>query len=264
MRSGNGYDRSMLGTIFTLAWPTMLEQLTQTAVQYIDTAMVGTLGTKATAAVGATGTVNWLIGSIVSAVGIGFLAFIARQIGAGNRERARQASAQACSVTLALGLVLTAVLLLNAKRIPVWMQVDPAIRDMAARYFTIIYLPMLFRTASILLGSLGQRGGFCLWRRGNDPGALEASGHFPQGTAVQTQAGDSPALFPGCPAEPGAAVRDFFRVCGIRFHDQQPGRNIHGGPYDRQYGGKPVLYSRMGDADGGGHAERKRLRRQEP
>ena len=318
MRYGNGYDRSMLGTIFALAWPTMLEQLTQTAVQYIDTAMVGTLGTQATAAVGATGTVNWLIGSIVSAVGIGFLAFIARQIGAGNRERARQASAQACSVTLALGLVLTAVLLLNAKRIPVWMQVDPAIRDMAARYFTIIYLPMLFRTASILLGTvlrsagdtrtpmriglvvngmnmllnfllifptrtvsifsteillpgagrrrgrLGQRGGFCLWRRGNDPGALEASGHFPQGTAVQTQAGDSPALFPGCPAEPGAAVRDFFRVCGIRFHDQQPGRNIHGGPYDRQYGGKPVLYSRMGDADGGGHAERKRLRRQGP
>ena len=33
MRSGNGYDRSMLGTIFALAWPTMLEQLTQTAVQ---------------------------------------------------------------------------------------------------------------------------------------------------------------------------------------------------------------------------------------
>ena len=159
MRSGNGYDRSMLGTIFTLAWPTMLEQLTQTAVQYIDTAMVGTLGTQATAAVGATGTVNWLIGSIVSAVGIGFLAFIARQIGAGNQERARQASAQACSVTLALGLVLTAVLLLNAKRIPVWMQVDPAIRDMAARYFTIIYLPMLFRTASILLGTVLRSAG---------------------------------------------------------------------------------------------------------
>ena len=150
MRSGNGYDRSMLGTIFTLAWPTMLEQLTQTAVQYIDTAMVGALGTKATAAVGATGTVNWMIGSIVSAVGIGFLAFIARQIGAGRHERARQASAQACTVTLALGVLLTAVMLLNARRIPVWMQVDPGIRDMASRYVTIIYLPMPFRTSSAI------------------------------------------------------------------------------------------------------------------
>ena len=48
----------MLPAIFTLAWPTMLEQLMQTAVQYVDTAMVGTLGTQATAAVGATGTVS--------------------------------------------------------------------------------------------------------------------------------------------------------------------------------------------------------------
>ncbi len=149
----------MLGTIFTLAWPTMLEQLTQTAVQYVDTAMVGALGTKATAAVGATGTVNWLIGSIVSAVGVGFLAFIARQIGAGRPDRARQASAQACTVTLALGTLLTALLLLNAKRIPAWMQVDPGIRDMAAGYFTIIYLPMLFRTASILLGTVLRSAG---------------------------------------------------------------------------------------------------------
>ena len=68
------FDRAMLGTIFTLAWPTMLEQLTQTAVQYIDTAMVGSLGTRATAAVGATSTVSWMIGSVVSAIGIGFLA----------------------------------------------------------------------------------------------------------------------------------------------------------------------------------------------
>ena len=46
------FDRAMLPVIFSLAWPTMLEQFMQTAVQYIDTAMVGTLGTQATAAVG--------------------------------------------------------------------------------------------------------------------------------------------------------------------------------------------------------------------
>ena len=51
-------DAPILGIIFSLAWPTMLEELMQTAVQYIDTAMVGSLGTQATAAVGATGTVS--------------------------------------------------------------------------------------------------------------------------------------------------------------------------------------------------------------
>lgn len=51
--------KEMLPVIFSLAWPTMLEQLMQTAVQYMDTGMVGVLGTSATAAVGATSTVNW-------------------------------------------------------------------------------------------------------------------------------------------------------------------------------------------------------------
>ena len=51
-------DWGMIAIIMSLAWPTMLEQLMQTAVQYIDTAMVGSLGTQATAAVGATTTVN--------------------------------------------------------------------------------------------------------------------------------------------------------------------------------------------------------------
>ena len=66
--------RVLLPVVLSLAWPTMLEQLMQTAVQYIDTAMVGRLGTAATAAVGSTTTVNWLVGSTIYAFGIGFLA----------------------------------------------------------------------------------------------------------------------------------------------------------------------------------------------
>ena len=78
----------MVSTILTLAWPTMLEELMQTAVQYIDTAMVGAIGTQATAAVGATSTVNWLIGSTVAAIGVGFLSFVSQACGAGDTKRA--------------------------------------------------------------------------------------------------------------------------------------------------------------------------------
>ena len=90
-------NRAMIVTILALAWPTMLEQLLQTAVQYIDTAMVGSLGTQATAAVGATTTVNWLIGSTISALGVGFLSFIAQAYGAKDREAAAKAVMQAVS-----------------------------------------------------------------------------------------------------------------------------------------------------------------------
>ena len=147
-------DRRMLGVIFSLAWPTMLEELMQTAVQYIDTAMVGALGTRATAAVGATSTVNWLVNSTVSAVGVGFLAYISQAYGAGEQDRARKASAQSMLTALGLGLLMTALTTGLSGRIPVWMQVAPEIREAASRYFLILYLPMLFRTASILFGTV--------------------------------------------------------------------------------------------------------------
>ena len=146
-------NTSMIATILALAWPTMLEQLMQTAVQYIDTAMVGSLGTQATAAVGATTTVNWLIGSSISALGVGFLSFIARAYGAGDKKAASKAVSQAVIVTVLVGTLFTALTLGLSGRIPVWMQVDESIRDLASRYFFILYLPMLPRTASMIFGT---------------------------------------------------------------------------------------------------------------
>ena len=146
-------DRAMLATVFALAWPTMLEQLMQTAVQYIDTAMVGSLGTQATAAVGATSTFGWLIGSSVSALGVGFLSFIAKAFGAGDREKAARVSTQAVLTVLVTGLFFTALTLSLSGVIPVWMKVDPAIRTLSSQYFFILYTPMLFRAATIIFGT---------------------------------------------------------------------------------------------------------------
>ncbi len=144
----------LLPAILTLAWPTMLEQLMQTAVQYIDTAMVGSLGTQATAAVGSTTTINWLIGSSISALGVGFLAYIAQAYGAKENDRARQAVGQTVLVTIVCGVLFTALTLGLSPFIPQWMQVDPSIRTLASSYFFILYLPMLPRTASILFGTV--------------------------------------------------------------------------------------------------------------
>lgn len=144
----------MVPTILSLAWPTMLEELMQTAVQYIDTAMVGSLGTQATAAVGATSTVNWLIGSTISAVGVGFLAFVSRACGAGDTKRAEKAASQAVLAVLVCGIFFTALTLGLSDMVPVWMQVDPTIQELASQYFFILYTPMLARTAIIIFGTL--------------------------------------------------------------------------------------------------------------
>lgn len=152
-------NRNMFAIIFALAWPTMLEQLMQTAVQYMDTAMVGSLGTQATAAVGSTSTVNWLVGSVVASLGVGFLAYISQSLGAGETEKAKKASAQAAMTVLTAGIILTVITTALSGAIPVWMQVEPSIQDMAARYFLILYLPMLFRTASIIFGTVLRAAG---------------------------------------------------------------------------------------------------------
>ena len=152
-------NMEMIGIILALAWPTMLEELLLTAVQYIDTAMVGALGTQATAAVGATTTVNWLVSSTISALSIGFLAFIAKACGAGDKESASKASAQAVMMVLVAGTLATVLTVGLSGQIPTWMQVDEGIRAMASRYFLVLYLPMLPRTASIIFGTVLRAAG---------------------------------------------------------------------------------------------------------
>ena len=144
----------MLPVIFSLAWPTMLEQLMQTAVQYIDTAMVGSLGTQATAAVGATTTINWLLSSSISALGVGFLSFIAQAYGAGDREKASRTASQATLAVLISGILFTILPLALSGMVPVWMQVDENIQETASRYFFILYTPMLARAATIIYGTM--------------------------------------------------------------------------------------------------------------
>ncbi len=152
-------NKEMICVILALAWPTMLEQLMQTAVQYIDTAMVGTLGTEATAAVGATTTINWLVSSSISALSIGFLAFIAKACGAGEKHLVKRAVAQASLIVLIVGLFFTVATVGLSGQIPVWMQVDSQIQSLASKYFLILYAPMLFRTATIIFGTVLRAAG---------------------------------------------------------------------------------------------------------
>lgn len=150
----NLLNKEMITVILSLAWPTMLEQLMQTTVQYIDTAMVGMLGTQATAAVGSTGTINWLVSGSIGALSIGFLSYIAKACGAKDLENARRAAGQASLMVLAAGSFFTILTVGVSRYLPIWMQVDEGIQELAGMYFMILYAPMLFRTATIIFGNV--------------------------------------------------------------------------------------------------------------
>lgn len=152
-------NKEMIGIILGLAWPTMLEQLMQTTVQYIDTAMVGSLGTRATAAVGSTGTINWLVSGSIGALSIGFLSYIAKACGAKDLKNARRAAAQAVLMVLIVGSFFTILTVGLSSQIPVWMQVEQEIQELAGKYFMILYAPMLLRTATIIFGNVLRAAG---------------------------------------------------------------------------------------------------------
>ena len=86
---------SKMHELWDLGAPTILEQALQTIVAYVDTAMVGQIGAIASAAVGLTSTVNWLLNGILFAVSMGMLSFIAQYTGQGDLEAAHHTSAQA-------------------------------------------------------------------------------------------------------------------------------------------------------------------------
>lgn len=144
----------MLRQLWVLGAPTILEQILHTAVGYVDTAMVGTLGAGASAAVGLTTTVNWLFNGIFFAVSLGLLSYIARFVGAGEESRARQYAAQGIWILLTLGFVLTLAALLISPRLPFWLGAEAEICPDASSYFFIVSIPMLLRGSIILYGNI--------------------------------------------------------------------------------------------------------------
>ncbi len=143
----------LLRTLLLLSIPTISEEVLTTLLQYVDTAMVGRLGEQATAAVSVTTTINWLLGSIFSAIGTAVLTLISQAIGAGNQERATRLSQQALLFCGVCGTIFGSVAITLSPYIPVWMGADETIQHQASVYFLIISVPMVFRATTTILGS---------------------------------------------------------------------------------------------------------------
>lgn len=139
--------------ILHLAWPAIVQEGLNVVVSYADTAMVGALGANASAAVGLTTSVVWLVTSLAIGFGTGVLAVCAQADGAGDKQRMQRAGQQALFLTLIVGSILTAICLLCSPYLPVWLGADEAIHADASAYFTIISIPFLFRAAVLILSS---------------------------------------------------------------------------------------------------------------
>lgn len=141
-------------TIILLAWPIFLEQVLNSLAQAVDTAMVGSLGAIATAAVSISQSPNMLVNGVIMALGVGFTSLIARSVGADDMVRARGLVRQAILTIFSLGIPMTILLFCLARYIPIWMGGAPEILDTAQTYNQIFSISMMFRCMTMVLTSI--------------------------------------------------------------------------------------------------------------
>ncbi len=128
-----------------LSMPAMVAQISSVAMQIIDAAMLGHLGTKESATVGLVSTTIWLFGGLCSAFAAGFSVQVAHHVGADDLRGARNIIRQGLFAGLAFSLVLALLGVLIAPHLPVWLGADEEIHAGASEYFTIVAvaLPVL-------------------------------------------------------------------------------------------------------------------------
>lgn len=149
----NSTYRFLLRTLLLLSFPTIVEEVLSTLLQYVDTAMVGQLGEQATASVSITTNVTWLVNSVAGAAGTAVLVLISRAAGAGDKKQVNKLSQQALLLALVSGVLLEVLSITLCPYIPVWMGAESGIQKQASRYFFIISLPLVFRYVSTVLGA---------------------------------------------------------------------------------------------------------------
>lgn len=145
--------------IWYLAWPTIIEQILQSMVQYVDSAMVGSLGAAATAAVAVNTSTIWLLNGLMNAAAVGFSVLVAREIGAGNLDNARNVVRQSILSSVIMGVCLTAIMQLSAGSLPCWMGAAEDVIPNAIIYMRYISAVFPFTMGMIVFSAIIRSSG---------------------------------------------------------------------------------------------------------
>ena len=147
-------QREKLRLIVSLSIPSILAQISATVMFFIDYAMVGHLGEKATASVGLVETTTWLMGGLVSAVTMGFSVQVAHYIGANDFESARRVLRQSLVCCFLWSLMLSLLCVAVHRPLPFWLGGTADIAHDASLYFLIVALAGIFFQMEGLAGSM--------------------------------------------------------------------------------------------------------------
>lgn len=152
---------SPIRLILGFAIPLFFGMLFQQFYSLVDTVIVGKfLGAGALAAVGSTGSINFMIIGFCMGVCNGFAIPVAQQFGAKNESMLRKFVANSVWLSILFATVMTVVVSLLCKNILRWMNTPSDIIDGAYSYIIVIFVGIpvtyLYNLLSGIIRSLGD------------------------------------------------------------------------------------------------------------
>ena len=151
---------SPMKLILSFLIPMLFGLLFQQLYNMVDTIIVGKyLGVNALAAVGSTGSINFMIIGFCVGVCSGFAIPVAQKFGEKNEVALRRFVANGGWLALIFAVVMTAVVCVLCRNILIWMNTPADIIDGAYSYIFIIFLGIpatyLYNILSGIIRSLG-------------------------------------------------------------------------------------------------------------
>jgi len=151
-------EPSVRHRVLALAWPAVLEQLLNMSVGLVDTYIVGHLSAASLTAVGLSVQTLNLFWSLLSAIGVGSTALIARRIGAKQPGAANAVARQSILLALLIGVLIAVILWVGAPFFLKWLGAEAEVIELGTAYMravasTVYMLSILFVGSAILRGA---------------------------------------------------------------------------------------------------------------
>lgn len=130
-------QRQIYALVLRLGVPAILAQLASVAMQYIDAAMVGSLGAAASASIGVVTSSTWIVIGLSYAVAMGFSVQIAHAIGANDTDQAKKVFREGLIICCITACLLAFIGISLSPHLPSLMGAEPKIQHDASAYFFI-------------------------------------------------------------------------------------------------------------------------------
>jgi len=149
--------------ILSITWPAFIELVLSTLFGMVDMVMVGRLRSAAITAVGLTNQPFLLLLAIFAAANVGTTTLVAWNIGAKDKERAVYVTRQTLVINFVLGIVMSLVGIVFARRTMLFMGAGPDVIDDATAYFQIVSAGLVFQAVSMGITAALRGAGETRW-----------------------------------------------------------------------------------------------------